>query len=344
VSRETAAAPGRAVTMRQVAERAGVSPKTVSDILKGVGSFRAETKERVHRVVAELGYRPNEAARRLRSGRTDTYTLAIPELRLSYYAELASAIVRAADRRGMGIVVEPTEGTRESELELLASERVHLSDGMIFAPLGLSGDDVLPADVPTVLLGDRALPGPVDRVTMPSEEAAAAATRHLIDRGRTRIAIIGGHEDPNLGTAALRHAGYRSALEDAGLGYDPALSIDEAIWHRRDGAAAAEELLRRATPFDGIVAMNDMLALGTLRTLAKAGVRVPEDVAVIGFDDSAESAFASPSLSTIDPGIEQLAVLALDALDDRVGAGRGSAPRTFRSDYRLVARESTGGA
>lgn len=343
--REDREHPRVPVTMRQVAERAGVSPKTVSDILNGVGSFRDSTHERVRQAVDDLGYRRNRAARSLRSGRTGAYTLAVPELRLPYFAQLASAVVEQARFAGMEILVEPTDGTRESEIALLRSDRLRRTDGMIFAPLALSRDDgmLLPADVPTVVLGDRMRGGPVDSVGPSNLDAAAGAVRHLLDIGRTRIAVVGAHGASPHGTAAVRLRGVREELAAAGLRLEPALIVDRMIWHRRDGAAAAEELLERQVPFDGLVAFNDMLAVGVLHVLGRVGVRVPDDVAVVGFDGSPEGPFTAPPLTTIDLGIADVARAALAALRERVDGTVTGAGRDLLTDWRLVPRASTTG-
>jgi len=329
--------------MRHVAAHAGVSVKTVSDILRETGSFRASTRERVLAAVSELGYRPNAAARSLRSGRSGAYTLAVPELRLPYFAQLAAATVEAARESGIEIVIEPTDGTRESELELLGSERLRLTDGMIFAPLALSEADAsaLPADIPTVLLGDRIVGGPADSVCGAGDDATAAVTRHLLATGRRRIAVIGSHPGSAGTAASSRLLGVRHALADAGIVLDPALIVDRAIWHRRDGAAAAQELLRRGVAFDAVIAFNDMLAVGALRSLSRAGVGVPDPVAVVGFDNSPEAAFTEPPLTTVDIGVQAIARLALGALTDRIDRTVTGPGRALRADWRLVERGST---
>lgn len=332
-------------TLRDVAALAGVSVKTVSNVVNGYAFVRADTRDRVNAAIDQLGYQPNLAARNLRAGRTGVIGLAVPELKFSYFAELADAVLEAARRRGYVVLIEQTGGDRVTELELLRGSRVTMMDGLLFSPLGLSHDDVdvLKVDYPLVLLGERIFNGPTDHVTMENVEGAATAVRHLLSTGRRRVAVLGAHEGEEVGSAALRLQGYRAALAEAGVDFDPSLVVYRQGWHRTDGAEAMRELLPRRERFDAVFALNDELALGALRTLFHAGVQVPEEVAVVGFDNVTESQFAMPSLTTIDPNRVQIADTAVDALLERIAerdAKDPVAPRVFTVPARLVARES----
>lgn len=332
-------------TLRDVAALAGVSVKTVSNVVNGFEFIRDSTRERVNNAIAELGYKPNLVARNLRAGRTGVIGLAVPELKFSYFAELADAVLEAARRRGYVVLIEQTGGERSSEIELLHGSRISMMDGLLFSPLGLSSDDgrELEVDYPVVLLGERIFNGPTDHVTMQNVEGAAMAVRHLLASGRKRIAVLGAHEGEIIGSASLRLDGYRAALEQAGVPFDPSLVVHRQGWHRTDGAEAMQELIRREIPFDAVFALNDELALGALRTLFHSGISVPTDVAVVGFDNVTEAQFAMPSLTTIDPNRAKIAETAVDALLERI-AGRGKrdepGPRIFEVPATLVPRES----
>ncbi|WP_456847225.1 LacI family DNA-binding transcriptional regulator, partial [Cellulomonas sp. P5_C6] len=145
---------GAAVTMHEVAARAGVSIKTVSNVVNGYQYIRPATKERVEAAIAELGYQVNISARNLRRGRTGIIGLAVPELSLPYFAELADSVIRAAEARGLTVLIEQTGSVRERELEVLSGQRRHLTDGLIFSPLELGPQDAdaLRVDFPMVLL------------------------------------------------------------------------------------------------------------------------------------------------------------------------------------------------
>lgn len=331
------------VTLRDVAELAGVSFKTVSNVVNDYQHVSETTRARVQSAIEQLGYQPNRSARTLRSGRTGAIGLAVPELSLAYFAELADEVITVAERHDMVVLIEQTGGDRDRELEVLRGRRRGMTDGLLFSPLGLGNDDAseLDVDFPLVLLGERIFDGPVDHVAMENVAGARAATEHLIGIGRRRIAVLGAHEGEIIGTAALRVDGYRAALDAHRIPYAPELIVDAGPWHRANGAEAMRSLLDRGVDFDAVFALNDELALGALRVLGERTVRVPEDVAIIGFDDVDEGAYSLPSLSTIDPGRREIARLAVETLLDVIANGPAAAPRELRSGYRLRAREST---
>lgn len=336
-----------ASTLHDVARVAGVSIKTVSNVVNDYPHVRESTRDRVLSAIAELDYRPNLSARGLRSGKTGVIGLAIPELRQNYFAELADTIIRMAAPHDMAVLIDQTGGTREGELAVLSGERLRLTDGVLFSPqrLGQEDIDLLDVPFPLVLLGERMFDGPTDHVTMHNVESSRAATEHLIGIGRRRIAVIGAHpvNQDDIRSANLRVRGYREALDAAGLPYDPALVRVAAPWHRENGAAAMRGLLEEGIPFDAVFTLNDTLGLGALRALGEAGVRVPDDVAVIGYDNIDESRFSVPSLSSVEPGRDQIAQVAVEMLLERINEkGERMAPRQVLADYRIVGRESTG--
>jgi DNA-binding LacI/PurR family transcriptional regulator len=334
-----------AVTLHDVAMLAGVSIKTVSNVVNDYEHIRPSTREKVLAAITELGYKPNISARSLRSGRTGVIGLALPELSLSYFAELADAVIRAAERHKLVVLIEQTGGgDRDREIAMLSSPRLQLTDGLIFSPLGMSSEDagLLNVPYPLVLLGERIFGGPTDHVTMKNVEAAKAATAHLIERGRRRIAVIGAHEGELVGSAALRLHGYREALADAGLPYDESLVRYVGEWHRLDGAQAMHRLLDSGVEFDAVFGLNDTLALGAVRVLQESGRRIPQDVAVIGFDGLDETKYSLPTLSTVDPGRDEIADTAVRVLAERI-ANRDEQvpPREYLTDFSIVEREST---
>src|SRR5690606_790523 len=185
---------------------------TVSNVINDYPHVRPDTRDRVQAAIDELDYRPNLSARGLRSGHTGVIGLAVPALRENYFAELADAIIRAADARGLGVVVEQTSGDRERELQVVAGGRLRLTDGLLFSPFALGQNDVksLSTDFPLVLLGERIFNGPTDHVAMHNTSSARAAVEHLLDIGRRRIAVIGAEEErgDEVSSASLRLDGY----------------------------------------------------------------------------------------------------------------------------------------
>jgi DNA-binding LacI/PurR family transcriptional regulator len=333
-----------AVTMHDVAQRAGVSIKTVSNVVNGYPHIRPATRDRVQAAIDALGYRLNTTARNLRTRRTDMITLAVPELSLPYFAELADRVIRAAEEQGLTVLIEQTSGSREREVEVLTGQRRHLTDGMIFSPLELGQDDVAMFDVdyPLVVLGERVFDAPADHVTMNNVEAAKAATLHLASLGRRRIAVVGAHEGEQQGSAALRTEGYREGLAEAGLAYDPQLVGEAGLWHRSTGSETMGAMLDAGVEVDAVFALNDAMALGALHALHARGLVVPDDVALIGFDDVDDVRYSVPTITSVDPGSPQIARTAVDLLVERIAGG---SDRTFRRvvpTSRIVGRESTG--
>jgi DNA-binding LacI/PurR family transcriptional regulator len=334
-------------TMHDVAQLAGVSIKTVSNVVNGYPYIRDTTRDRVLAAIKELDYQMNVSARNLRSGRTGMICLAVPELSLPYFAELADSVIRAAEAVGLTVLIEQTGAVRERELELLSGKRKHLTDGVIFSPLDLGPEDraAFDVDFPMVLLGERMFGSGHDHVTMHNVEAARAATAHLVSQGRRRIAMIGAHLGEQVGTAALRTQGYLQALEDAGIAPDPALIGEAGLWHRADGAEAMHRLLDSGTEIDAVFGLNDALALGAMHALHVRRVSVPDEVAVIGFDDIDEARYASPPMSSVSPGREEIATTAVQLLQARIAArGEGWTPTSVVAGFEIVVRESTGRA
>lgn len=333
-------------TLHDVARLAGVSIKTVSNVINGHPHVRPATRETVQRAVAELGYTPNLTARNLRSGRTGAIALAVPDLALSYFAELAGMVIAQAEERGVVVLVEQTGGEPGRERELLRSPRLGLTDGLILSPLGLDAADLAarPAAYPTVLLGERVFDVPLDHVTMRNAEAAEAATAHLLTAGRRRIAVLGAQDGDADGAAGLRLQGHRTALDAAGVGFDPELVVATRFWDRSGGADAVRDLVARGVRFDAVFGLNDTLALGAIRALQEAGLRVPHDVAVIGFDDLDEARYSIPSLTTIDPGRRWIAQTAVDTLLGRISDATGDPAQVLSGEFALRVRESSPGA
>ncbi|AWB87636.1 LacI family DNA-binding transcriptional regulator [Mycetocola zhujimingii] len=339
-------------TIRDVARVAGVSAKTVSNVINDHPHVRTEVRDRVRSAIIEVGYRPNLSARGLRSGRTGVIGLAVPALRENYFAELADAVIRAAEKRRLSVLVGQTNGDRLKELDVVKGTLLQGTDGVLLSPVRLGQRDVdaLNVPLPLVLLGERIFGGPTDHVTMHNVSSARAAVEHLIARGRTRIALIGapqqadskqGGQEPS--SASLRLHGYRQALEAAGVPEAPELICATGPWGREAGAAAVRRLIAERVPFDAVFALNDTLGLGALRALGEAGTRVPDEVAVIGFDNIDETRFSVPSLSSVDPGRESIAEMAVEMLVERIReTGERRPPRLAKPDFHIVTRESSG--
>ena len=337
-----------AARLEDVARLAGVSPKTVSNVVNDYVHVRPATRDRVKQAIDMLGYRPNLVARHLKSGRSGVIALALPELDSPYFAELAHHVVQAAAERGWTVLVDETGQTQDQALRArersaVGGIREHLIDGVILNPLALDEADVARyGSVPLVLLGERLGSHSADHVAIDNSAAAAEATRHLLRAGRRRIAVVGSQPPPFGHTARLRLRGYRDALAEAGLRFDPDLVVAASDWRLPAGRAAVAPLLALPEPPDAVFALNDLLALGVLRGLADAGVRVPQDVAVVGFDDVEQSRYSVPALTTVAPDKEAIARSAVDRLAARLDAGDAWTAEEITIGTRLVVRESSG--
>lgn len=332
------------VTMQDVARAAGVSPMTVSNVVNNRPHVREATRAKVLAAMDRLGYRVNIAARNLRAGRTQTIGLAVPEVDRPYFAELAARVVRHARAAGYRVVVEETGALREEELDAIAWSRNSLYDGLILSTVALApaDRDLLPVDFPVVILGERIFDAPVDHIAMPNTEGARAATAHLIARGCRRIAMVTGPDLEETNVSSLRYAGYREALRAAGLPEDRRGVVRLPLLTLESGAEAAHRLARAGAGYDGVVAVTDTVALGVIRGLADAGVAVPGEVKVVGFDNIGIGGFTVPALSTIDPDNDWIAARAVELLLERIrGDGVPGRPRDVVSPFTLIEREST---
>lgn len=331
--------------LKDVAALAGVSTRTVSNVVSGSGAVAEETRARVQIALDQLGYRPNAAARNLRAGRTGLIGLAIPELHSPYFGELAGLIVEAAQQRSWTVVIDQTFGDREAERRLLEGTGGRLVDGLIISPWSLGPDELTDRDrhVPVVLLGERQAHGLADRVAVDNVLAADEATTHLVQAGRRRIAAIGVQPHLRNETSQQRLAGYREALRRAGLKPDPTLEQPVETLHRKDGAAAMAVLLEADRRPDAVFAFTDELALGALHVAHERGVRVPGDLAIVGFDGIEDGQYAHPPLTTVVPDKRQIAERALQCLADRIYSPTSTVPPLdIVIPHQLVERASSG--
>ncbi|MET9595333.1 LacI family DNA-binding transcriptional regulator [Streptomyces sp. NPDC006516] len=334
-----------AARLKDVAELAGVSVRTVSNVVSNTAAVAPDTRARVMAAVEELGYRPNLAARNLRQGRTGLIGLVVPEIHSPYFGALTGLLIDAAQARGWTVLLERTGGRADLERRLLDGSKGQQVDGMIVSPWSTPPAELasLAGSLPLVVLGELDPLGSIDHVALDNVAAARAAARHLVSLGRRRVAAIGLQSALGHGTAELRAEGFRLGLEDAGL--SPVAEIEVADLHRAEGARALRELLLLPECPDAVFCFSDELALGALRVAAEQGVRVPEDLAVMGFDDIEDGRFSTPSLSTIAPDREQIAERAVQCLAERVLGRLDALPaRRVVVPHRLLVRESTGAA
>jgi LacI family transcriptional regulator, galactose operon repressor len=327
--------------IREVAGRAGVSPTTVSHVVNATRFVSHEIRARVMEAMTELGYHPNAVARSLRRGRTHTLGLVLPDSANPYFAELGRGIETAAFGRNYSVVLCNTEGEELRErvyVDLLTRRQV---DGLLYVPAGSRVDvlrDLLRQALPVVLV-DRDLPGaPIDVVLSDKRGGAYLATRHLIALGHRRIGCIGGPS--SLLMSGQRLQGYRDALAEADLPIDESLVL-RGDYHPQSGWAAARSLLASPVPPTAIFAANDLMAIGVLRAAGELGRRVPDDLAVVGFDDIELASYTTPPLTTVSQSASEVGRAAVELLLQRLAdPARPPVRRTLET--RLVVRASCG--
>ena len=334
------------VTMKDVAAEAGVSPMSVSNALTGRRPVSPETRQLVMAAVERLGYQVNVAARNLRQGRTGVVGIAVPLLDSHYYSQLSHRLVRAFSQAGLASVVEETHASREGELAAFRDSRLNAYDGLVIAALGLTEREInaLSREVPVVVLGEQELHQTVDHISMPNVEGAEAATRLLVERGCRRLAIVGSppldeldrSTGPEGAAFSLRAEGFLRVARESGAS---AAAVHAGVTQAA-GAQCARELLRLPELPDGIFCATDTLAFGVVRGLVDHGVRVPDDVLVIGFDDVEDARYHIPSLSSVAPDHAAIVAESVRLLTRRI-ADPSAAPRDVTVSFELVEREST---
>ena len=325
------------VTLRRVAEASGVSPTTVSRVVNGTVRVSLKKKAAVDRAIAQLGFVPDAIARALAGGRSQSVGVVAQNIDSPYYAVLLRGIEEELSEAGYSLVVASGHWDEAEERRCLETLRARRVDGIIV--LGGRLDDAsllaLGRTQPVVVAG-RQLSGPgLYALHVDDFEGARLATRHLLDAGHRRIAFIAGdalHPD-----ALERLRGYRAALAQAHVAFDPALVLP-GDFREQGGLAATERLIASGVPFTAIFASNDQMAQGASLALYRHGLRVPGDVSLVGYDDLACAAHASPPTTTIHhAGPEhgrRAAQALLELLADRAPTVRWPAPR-------LVVRDST---
>jgi LacI family transcriptional regulator len=321
-----------------VAARAGVSIASASRVLNGIGG-RPETVRRVREAAAAVGYVPNAIARSLQSQRTGLIALAVEDIGNPVYVSMMRAIEAVVAESGHQLLVHATGGQVASETALLRRLAHRYVDGMIISPIRVTDAHVealTSSPVPVVVVGQLPEDVPVDNVRTDSRTGIALAVDHLVAAGRGRIAFLNGPLDTVPGTA--RDAGFRAALARHGMRAD---MIEVGDFQYAAGRAAAERLLARGRP-DAIVCANDLIAVGALHALLVAGQRVPDDVALVGMDDTELAQMSYPQISSVSLGSDVRGRLAAQLLLDRI-ADASLPPRREQVAPSLVVRASSGG-
>jgi LacI family transcriptional regulator len=304
-------------TIKDVAREAGVSPATVSRWMNGRLVVKPSTADRITAAVRNLRYAPSLVARSLVTKESRTIGLLLADISNPFFASLARSVEDAAQQRGYAVIVCNSDSNPEKEASYVRLLRRKYIDGVLFlsnSPGGSGLKEALEEKIPIVVV-DEAIEGVrAPGVFIDNAQGAYAAVKHLIALGHRRIGHITG---PPVYSTPLRLHGYRRALEDHGLSFEPTL-VREGDFQTEGGRRAAWTLINLAQRPSAIFAGNDLMALGAMQAAWEAGLRVPEDLAIVGFDDIPLASCLVPPLTTVAQPVSQMGRVAVDILVRRI--------------------------
>jgi LacI family transcriptional regulator len=325
------------VTLEMVAQAAGVSPSTVSRILNGTASVSAAKRQAVDSAIQRLGFRPNPVARGLAGGRTLSIGVLTQTISSPFYGEALRGIEDQLEPAGYIPTFVSGHWNEKDERKALDALLARRVDGVIVLAGSLPSEALqkYALQLPMVVIG-RELQGPgLASLNFDNHGGGFIATQHLLECGHRRIAFIAG--DPQQRDALQRLAGYRQALARARIAFDPALVLP-GDFTEVGGLLAVNRLLDSRVPFSAIFAANDQTAIGAALGLYRRGVRIPDEVSLVGFDDLAPAKFATPPLTTVRQAVYEMGFLAAEAM---LCLLRGTTPQLSLPPPQLVPREST---
>ncbi|RPJ50469.1 MAG: LacI family transcriptional regulator, partial [Chloroflexi bacterium] len=329
-------------TIHDVARRAGVSPVTVSRVINDAGNVNAATRARVEQVIHELGYVPNLSARSLRSRQTATLALIVPDITNAFWTTVARGVEDTAQVEGYSVLLCNTDENLAKQAGYIHTVLQQRVDGVILAPYDSDPRNLNPLGsfkTPLVILDRRVNGLELDTVRTDSVSGAYALTRHLLSLGHQQIAMISG--PPVTSTAEERVAGYCLALEEAGLALDPRL-VRRGEYRAASGRLLADQLFQEGLDPDAIIAANNIVAMGVLESLQNRGKTVPQDIALVCFDELPDLARFYPFLTVVVQPAYDMGVNAAQLLLSRIDADAPLHPRQVILPSRLVLRYSCG--
>ena len=328
------------VTRKEVAERAGVSVAVVSYVVNdGPRPVSPETKLKVERAIQELGYYPNELARSLSRKQTAIIGLIIPSLVNPVYAEIADSLAHYCAAEGYRVILGSSGRDHQNELDLAKSLRAKRVDGVVMIP-SASPEEILEplqnAQIPTVVL-EHAIPDTYC-IAINDLQGGQLATQHLLSLGHRRIGMI--RREPSSALSHLRYAAFRDTLEAAQILLDPELVV-ECGAGQASGYASMQKLLALSQPPSAVFAHNDVLAVGAISAIYHAGLTVPHNISIVGYDDTIHAAYFNPPLTTIKLPIAEMGRVAAKTILDLVKGDHSLSPQTTTLPVELIVRAST---
>jgi LacI family transcriptional regulator len=305
-------------TIRDVAAAAGVSPATVSRVLNLKADVADDLRHRVLAAVSDLGYRRNGPARSLRTRAAMVLGLIISDITNPFFTAVVRGVEDVAQLAGYSVVLANADEDVAKEARYLEVAAAEQMAGVLLTPASsqlTSIEVLLERNIPVVTIDRRLAKSTVDSVTVNNRQAALAAAEHLIEQGCQRVGFVAGPVE--ISTGASRLAGYRAALSQAGRPHDPAL-IAYADFRTEGGYAATRQLLRLGNPPDGLLISNNLMTVGGMQAIAEAGLSVPDDIAVVGFDDANWATALRPPLTVVTQPTYDIGRIAAELLLRRI--------------------------
>ncbi len=303
-------------SLRDVAQAAGVSVTTVSRFLNGTLELPERTRTAVEASIRQLNYQPNPHARRLSRGRSDTIGLVIPDIATPFFATLVAAVEAEADRRGLGLTLHATLNRRERELSYLQAVRRNQVDGLIFVtnhPDDGTIANAINASGQVVILDEDVAGTSAPKLFCDNAQGGYLAGRHLAEAGHRQVLFVGGVDAMLSG--ARRYAGFRRAMTDV-WGDDARTPRYEGEYSINFGRSAAKRMLDARLDVSAVFATSDEITTGVLEVLNAAGIRVPKDLSLVGFDDVGPLHLFAPAVTAVRQPVRALGVRALSLLLD----------------------------
>lgn len=331
------------VTIKDIARELNISYATVSRALNNRYGVNAATRQKVLDAARRLNYHPNALARDLVSQKKNTLGLILPDIENPFFPEVASAVIKTAASFGYTVFLCITDWNLDKQTDYLETLMENRVEGLIICPIEESNTQIqalIGTDMPVVYVSETQQGDQCSYVAIDNVRGAFLATAHLIERGYAPVYYFGVQDDRL--TFDERFEGYQSALRTHQHMFDPKW-VQNGDYDHRTGYVMMQELIERGEIPRGVFAMNDQIALGVIQAVREMGLRIPEDVAVIGFDNIPMAAFPEVQLSTIAQPKSEMGKAAVEVLWRLIQAGTESQPEQIMLPTQLIVRKTTGG-
>ena len=331
---------GQRITIEDISHRAGVSPSTVSRVLTGSAAVSKKKREAVEEAIQLLNYSPSLVARSLRTNTTLSLGLLLNDITNPFYSNLARGVEEEAIQHGYSVILCNINEDPERELHYLKVLQSKQVDGIIVGPTGGNSEIIIELShhIPVVLI-DRQIPGSgIGAVLVDGEQSACEATRFLIEKGHREIGLVMWQQD--IPTMAQRYAGYKRAMNDAGIEVDPSHLVKVPRLSTETTAEVVQQFLEHRKPPTAMFALNNQLGLGTLSAVRNTGLTIPDDIALIIFDDLFIFSLYTPSISVIRQPAFEIGQEAIIRLIQQMKDPENYSPQVIMLPAELIIRES----